>query len=254
MALGPGRSRQRAVCPEGCRRGIGQRLTRGLTDNALAAHGPLRVARARLYRAPSGGPREPARPFRGPGYPAAIEHFVRLGITTVEVMPAAAWIEERHLARRGLRNYWGYNPITFMAPDPVLAPGGWEEVRATVDALAEAGIEVILDVVLNYSGEGDAWGPTLSLRGLDNATYYRSRSGMPWRYADDTGCGNALALDRPAPLRLAMDSLRTWVEYAGVHGFRFDLATTMGRRDTGFDSSAPLLSAISQDPLLRERS
>ena len=190
--------------------------------------------------------------FAGLAHPAAIEHLVRLGVTTVEIMPAAAWIEERHLAARGLRNYWGYNPITFMAPDPVLAPGGWDEVRATVEALAAAGIEVILDVVLNHTGEGDAWGPTLSLRGLDNATYYRSRSGVPWRYADDTGCGNTLALDRPAPLRLAMDALRTWAQCSGVHGFRFDLATTLGRRDNGFDPSAPLLSAIAQDPVLRD--
>ena len=190
--------------------------------------------------------------FAGLAHPAAIEHLARLGVTTVEIMPAAAWIEERHLASRGLRNYWGYNPITFMAPDPVLAPGGWDEVRATVDALAAAGIEVILDVVLNHTGEGDAWGPTLSLRGLDNATYYRPRSGLPWRYADDTGCGNTLALDRPAPLRLAMDALRAWAQCSGVHGFRFDLATTMGRRDNGFDPSAPLLSAIAQDPVLRD--
>jgi glycogen operon protein len=139
-----------------------------------------------------------------------------------------------------------------MAPDPVLAPGGWAEIRATIAALAEAGIEVILDVVLNHSGEGDAFGPTLSLRGLDNATYYRSLPGAPWRYADDTGCGNAIALDRPAPLRLAMDTLRTWAGQAGVHGFRFDLATTLGRRDDGFDPAAPLLSAIAQDPLLRD--
>ena len=190
--------------------------------------------------------------FAGLAHPAAIEHLVRIGITTVEIMPAAAWIEERHLAARGLRNYWGYNPVAFMAPDLVLAPGGWAEIRATIAALAEAGIEVILDVVLNHSGEGDAFGPTLSLRGLDNATYYRSLPGAPWRYADDTGCGNAIALDRPAPLRLAMDTLRWWAGQAGVHGFRFDLATTLGRREDGFDPAAPLLSAIAQDPLLRD--
>jgi glycogen operon protein len=189
--------------------------------------------------------------FAGLAHPAAIEHLVRLGVTTVELMPSAAWIEERHLAARGLRNYWGYNPIAFMAPDPLLAPGGWAEVRAAVEALTAACIEVIVDVVLNHTGEGDAWGPTLSLRGLDNATYYRGLPGDPWRYADDAGCGNTLALDRSAPLRLAMDSLRTWAEYGGVHGFRFDLATTLGRRDNGFDPAAPLLSAIAQDPLLR---
>jgi len=189
--------------------------------------------------------------FAGLAHPAAIAHLVRLGVTAVEIMPAAAWIDERHLGALGLRNYWGYNPVTLMAPDPGLAPGGWDEIRAAVAALTEAGIEVILDVVLNHTGEGDALGPTLSLRGLDNATYYRLPSDAPWRYVDDTGCGNALALDRPAPLRMAMDALRRWAGQAGVHGFRFDLATTLGRRAGGFDPAAPLLSAISQDPLLR---
>jgi glycogen debranching enzyme GlgX len=190
--------------------------------------------------------------FAGLADPAAIGHLVRLGITAVEIMPAAAWIEERHLAALGLRNYWGYNPVGAMAPDPGLAPGGWEEIRATVTALAQAGIETIVDVVLNHTGEGDALGPTLSLRGLDNATYYRLPAEAPWRYVDDTGCGNTIALDRPAPLRLAMDALRAWASRAGVHGFRFDLATTMGRRAEGFDAAAPLLSAIAQDPDLRD--
>jgi glycogen operon protein len=190
--------------------------------------------------------------FAGLAHPAAIEHLVRLGVTAVEIMPTAAWIDERHLAALGLRNYWGYNPVALMAPDPWLAPGGWDEIRAAVAALTEAGIEVILDVVLNHTGEGDALGPTLSLRGLDNATYYRLPADVPWRYVDDTGCGNTLALDRPAPLRMAMDALRLWAGQTGVHGFRFDLATSMGRRATGFDPAAPLLSAIAQDPLLRE--
>jgi glycogen debranching enzyme GlgX/4-alpha-glucanotransferase len=190
--------------------------------------------------------------FAGLADPAAIEHLVKLGVTAVEIMPCAAWIKERHLAPLGLENYWGYNPVALMAPDPGLAPGGWAEIRSAVAALAEAGIESILDVVLNHTGEGDAHGPTLSLRGLDNATYYRLPPGEEWNYVDDTGCGNTLALDRPAPMRLAMDALRLWAAQAGVHGFRFDLATTLGRRAAGFDPAAPLLSAIAQDPLLRE--
>ena len=189
--------------------------------------------------------------FAGLAHPAAVGHLVRLGVTAVEIMPAAAWIEERHLAALGLRNHWGYNPVALMAPDPELAPGGWDEIRAATTALAAAGIETILDVVLNHTGEGDARGPTLSLRGLDNATYYRLPPDAPWGYVDDTGCGNTLALDRPMPLRLAMDSLRLWASLGGVHGFRFDLATTMGRRAEGFDPAAPLLSAIAQDPVLR---
>jgi len=185
-------------------------------------------------------------------HPAALLHLTRLGITTVELMPIAASIDERHLARLGLTNYWGYNPGALLAPDPRLAPGGIDELRACVAALQAAGIEVILDVVLNHTGEGDAFGPTLSLRGLDNATYYRTVSDDPARYVDETGCGNTLALDRPPVLRLAMDTLRYYAEAAGVDGFRFDLATTLGRREDGFDPAAPLLQAIAQDPVLRE--
>jgi glycogen debranching enzyme GlgX/4-alpha-glucanotransferase len=211
--------------------------------------------------------------FAALGHPAAIEHLRRLGVTAVELMPSAAWIDERHLPPLELSNYWGYNPVALLAPDPRLAPGGWAEVRAAVGALQAAGIAVLLDVVLNHLGESDHLGPTLSLRGLDNASYYRLRPDDPSRYVDDTGCGNTLALDRPPVLRLAMAALRGWVRRAGVDGFRFDLATTLARRagwsgpggsgrlgsslggaDTGgFDPAAPLLTAIGQDPLLRDR-
>ncbi|MBN9511240.1 MAG: glycogen debranching protein GlgX, partial [Alphaproteobacteria bacterium] len=187
--------------------------------------------------------------FAALAHPASIAHLQRLGVTAVEVMPAAAWIDEPHLVRRGLSNAWGYNPVGFLAPDPKLAPGGWAEVRAAVTALAAAGIETIVDVVLNHSGEGDAQGPTVSLRGLDNATYYHLLPGGA--FVDDTGTGNTLALDRPAMLHLAMEALRTWALRGGVHGFRFDLATTLGRHGDGFDPAAPLLTAIDQDPVLR---
>ncbi len=190
--------------------------------------------------------------FSGLGHPSSVGYLRDLGVTTVELMPAMAWVDERHLPPLGLSNAWGYNPIAFLAPDPRLAPGGWDEVRDAVAALHEAGIEVILDVVLNHAGEADEFGPTLSLRGLDNATYYRLRPDEPRYNVNDTGCGNTLALDRPEVLRLAMDSLRIWAERAGLDGFRFDLAATMGRRDSGFDPSAPLLQAIGQDPVLRE--
>ena len=188
----------------------------------------------------------------GLAHPAAIAHLARLGVTTVELMPIAAAIDERHLAPLGLTNYWGYNPVALFVPDPRLAPGGIGEVRACVAALQAAGIEVLLDVVLNHTGEGDARGPTVSLRGLDNATYYRVHAGERARYVDDTGCGNTLALDRPPVLRLALDVLRYYADAAGVDGFRFDLATTLGRRDDGFDPAAPLLQAIAQDPVLRD--
>jgi glycogen operon protein len=188
--------------------------------------------------------------FAGLAHPAAIAHLRALGVTAVELMPCAAWIDERHLSPLGLTNYWGYNPVALCAPDPRLAPGGWPEVRAAVAALQAQKIAVLLDVVLNHSGEGDRLGPTVSLRGLDNAGYYRLVPDDPGRDIDDTGCGNTLALDRPPMLRLAMVALRTWALRAGVDGFRLDLATTLGRRADGFDPAAPLLAAIAQDPAL----
>ena len=139
-----------------------------------------------------------------------------------------------------------------MAPDPRLAPGGWDEVREAVAALHRAGIEVIVDVVFNHTGEGDELGPTLSLRGLDNATYYRLRPDAPRHYVNDAGCGNILAMDRAPVVRLALDALRAWAEFGGVDGFRFDLATTLARRTEGFDAQAPFLAALLQDPVLRE--
>ncbi|TCZ55403.1 glycogen debranching protein GlgX [Roseicella aquatilis] len=189
--------------------------------------------------------------FAALGHPAAIAHLAALGVTHVELMPVAAGIDERHLPPLGLNNHWNYNPVGFLAPDPRLAPGGMEEVRAAVAALRAAGIGVILDVVYNHSGEGDEQGPTLSLRGLANRAFHRF--GPDGRLANDAGCGNTLALDRPWPLRLAMDAMRHWVLAAGVEGFRLDLATVLGRREAGFDPDAPLLAAMRQDPLLRDR-
>jgi glycogen operon protein len=187
----------------------------------------------------------------GLAHPAALDHLVKLGVTAVELLPIASAVDERHLLPLGLTNYWGYNTIGWMVPDPALAPGGIAEVRRCVDALHAAGIEVLLDVVLNHSGESDALGPTLSLRGLDNATYYRLVPGEPGRYINDTGTGNTLALDRPPVTQLALDTLRYWATAAGVDGFRYDLGTTLARGEHGFDPHAPLLTAIEADPLLR---
>ncbi|GLK72648.1 glycogen debranching protein GlgX [Ancylobacter dichloromethanicus] len=189
--------------------------------------------------------------FAALAQPAALDHLVRLGVTTVELMPAMAWIDERHLPPLGLTNYWGYNPVVFGAPDPRLAPGGFEEIARTIATLHAAGIAVVLDVVLNHSGESDALGPTLSLRGLDNATYYRHASDDPSRLVNDAGTGNTLALERAPVLRLAMDALRRWAA-CGLDGFRFDLAATLGRRPEGFDPEAPFLAAMQQDPALRD--
>jgi glycogen debranching enzyme GlgX/4-alpha-glucanotransferase len=181
-------------------------------------------------------------------HPQVIEHLVRLGVDTVELMPLAAWIDERHLPALKLRNGWGYNPVTLMAPDPQLAPGGLSEIRCAIDALHIAGIRVLLDVVANHTGESDRDGPTLSLRGLDNALYYRHAE--EGRLVNDTGCGNTLAVERAPVLRLVMDALRHWVEATGADGFRFDLAATLARTPHGFDADAPLLAAINQDPSL----
>ncbi|MCX5513176.1 glycogen debranching enzyme GlgX [Kaistia algarum] len=188
--------------------------------------------------------------FAGLAHPASIGHLKSLGVTMVEIMPAAAWLDERHLPPLGLSNYWGYNPIAYSAPDPRLAPGGFAEIRSAIDALHEAGIQAILDVVYNHSGESDHLGPTVSMRGLDNAGYYRLVPEDRRYYVNDAGCGNILAGDRPHIVRLVLDSLRVWAA-AGFDGFRFDLATTLARRDIGFDPAAPILVAIDQDPLLR---
>ncbi len=179
--------------------------------------------------------------------PAIIAHLLKLGVDTLELMPLTAWIDERHLADLGLANAWGYNPVNFMAPDPRLAPGGFAEIRDAVTALHKAGIRVVLDVVFNHSGESDQFGAVLSLRGLDNALYYRHRDG---ELVNDTGCGNTLALDRSAVVQLAMDAMRCWINRTGIDGFRFDLAPVLGRMETGYDVNAPLLAAIEQDPLL----
>ena len=183
-------------------------------------------------------------------HPSIISHLKKIGIDTIELMPITAWIDERHLKPLGLTNAWGYNPVSFFALDPRLAPGGVAELRETVAALHAEHFNVILDLVFNHSGESDEFGPTLSFRGLDNRAYYRYIKG---KLINDTGCGNTLALDRPHNVKLVIDSLRHWVLKCGIDGFRFDLATIMGRRDDGFDSYAPLLLAIESDPVLSTR-
>jgi glycogen operon protein len=186
-------------------------------------------------------------------HPAVIDHLVKLNVSAVELMPVTAWIDERHLGPLGLTNAWGYNPVSFMALDPRIAPGGIGELHETVAALRKAGIGVILDLVFNHTGESDEFGPTLSLRGLDNQTYYRHVLGDPGKLVNDTGTGNTLACDRPVVRELVLDSLRHFVRQAGVDGFRFDLAPVLGRNDDGFDAHAPLLRALCDDPVLGDR-
>ncbi|WP_429813188.1 glycogen debranching protein GlgX [Ensifer sp. B1-9] len=185
--------------------------------------------------------------------PAIIEHLKRLGVSAVELMPIVAWIDERHLPPLGLKNGWGYNPIAPMALDPRLVPGGIKELRKTVETLRKEGIGVILDLVFNHSGESDRFGTTLSMRGLDNLTYYRHVTDQPGELINDTGCGNTIACDHPTVETLILDSLRHFVRAAGVDGFRFDLASILGRDMGGFHRDARLFQAISADPLLADR-
>ena len=182
-------------------------------------------------------------------HPAVIAHLRRLAVDAVELMPVVAWIDERHLAPLGLRNAWGYNPVVPMALDPRIAPGGVSELRDTVTTLRAHGIGVILDMVFNHTGESDETGPTLSLRGLDDAAYARGVGGA---LINDAGTGNTLDFSRPAVRDLVLTAMRHFVGTCGVDGFRFDLATVMAR-GPGFDTAAPIFAEIAGDPLLADR-
>lgn len=189
--------------------------------------------------------------FEGLAAPRMIEHLVDLGITAVELLPIHAFQDDAFLLKRGLRNYWGYNSYAFFAPEPrYMGPSGRAGLKAAIDVLHAAGIEVILDVVYNHTAESDHLGPTLNFRGLDNAVYYRLPDDDRSRYVNDTGCGNTLNIAHPQVLRLIMDSLRYWAETYGVDGFRFDLATTLGREADGFDPHGGFFDALRQDPVL----
>ena len=176
-----------------------------------------------------------------------IDHLKKIGVDAIELLPITAWIDERHLNALGLRNAWGYNPVQFFAPDPRLAPGGFEEIRETIAKLHDSNFRVILDFVLNHSGESDQFGPTICLRGLDSATYYAHSRG---ELINDAGCGNTLNLNQLHVIEMVVAALRHWVLKAGVDGFRFDLATVMGRMADGFHSDAPLFKAIENDDVL----
>lgn len=186
-------------------------------------------------------------------HPRVIAHLKRIGVDAVELMPIVAWIDERHLPPLGLHNSWGYNPVALMALDPRLAPGGVKELASTVAALHAEGIGVILDLVFNHSGESDRQGATLSMRGLDNLTYYRHVADRPGELVNDTGCGNTMTCDHPVVRRLILDSMRHFVAHAGVDGFRFDLASILGRSAHGFDPKAALFEEIHADPVLSDR-
>jgi isoamylase len=187
--------------------------------------------------------------FAGLASPPVIDYLVDLGITCLELLPVHACINDRHLAQKELSNYWGYNTLGFFAPDPrYLASGAIDEMKTTIRCLHEAGIEVILDVVYNHTAEGNHLGPTLSFRGIDNASYYRLTDDRRF-YVDYTGTGNTLNVDHPRVLQLVTDSLRYWAEEIHVDGFRFDLCTTLAREKDAFEPGSGFFDVIRQDPL-----
>lgn len=184
--------------------------------------------------------------------PRMIEHLLRLGVTAIELLPIHAYLQDRFLVAKGLRNYWGYSTLGFFAPEPRYLVEPWmrNELKVAVRRLHAAGIEVILDVVYNHTCEGSEMGPTLSWRGLDNASYYRLLPGDERYHINDTGTGNTVNLSHPRVLQMVMDSLRYWVREYHVDGFRFDLGTILGREGNGYDPGSGFFDAVRQDPTL----
>ncbi|HEY2576612.1 MAG TPA: glycogen debranching protein GlgX [Streptosporangiaceae bacterium] len=195
--------------------------------------------------------------YAGLAHPAAVEYLTKLGITVVELMPVHQFVQDSYLVERGLRNYWGYNSIGFLAPHNEYASSGQRgeqvaEFKAMVRTLHEAGIEVILDVVYNHTAEGNHLGPMLSMKGIDNAAYYRLVAEDPRFYYDTTGTGNSLNVGHPHTLQLIMDSLRYWVTEMHVDGFRFDLAATLARQFHEVDRLSAFFELIQQDPVVSQ--
>ncbi len=197
--------------------------------------------------------RPPARgTFSALSHPKVIDHLKRLGVTAVELLPIHAYVQDRVLQEGGRNNYWGYNTLSFFAPEPrYLAEGQLDEIRLAIRRLHAAGLEVILDVVYNHTAEGSERGPTLSFRGLDNASYYRAVDGEPRYCVNDTGTGNTLKLTNARVLQMVADSLRYWANEFRVDGFRFDLGVTLGRETHGFDPGAGFFDVLRQDPVLQ---
>ncbi|MFC4051919.1 glycogen debranching protein GlgX [Actinomadura syzygii] len=202
-------------------------------------------------------PEEQRGTYAGLAHPVMIDHLLDLGVTAVELMPVHQSVPEHALVARGLDNYWGYNTIGFFAPHNSYSSSGQFgeqvlEFKAMVRALHEAGIEVILDVVYNHTAEGDHLGPTLSFRGIDNASYYRLRDDDKRYHLDYTGCGNSLNVRNPHALQLIMDSLRYWILEMHVDGFRFDLASALARELHDVDRLAAFFDLVQQDPVVSQ--
>jgi glycogen operon protein len=191
--------------------------------------------------------------YAGFGHKDIVGYIQSLGVTSVELLPIHTFLNDSHLLERGLSNYWGYNSIGFFAPDPRYAldvPNSLREFKEMVARYHEAGLEVILDVVYNHTAEGNERGPTLSFKGIDNASYYRLLPDQPRYYINDTGTGNTLNLSNARVIQMVTDSLRYWVEDMHIDGFRFDLGTILARESSGFDNEGGFLKAVGQDPVL----
>ena len=202
-------------------------------------------------------PRELRGTYAGFASPPVIEHLHRLGVTAVELLPVHHFIRDRHLAARGLTNYWGYSTIGFFAPDAGYSSSGIRgeqvrELKSMVKTLHRAGIEVILDVVYNHTAEGNQLGPTLCFRGIDNAAYYRLVPDDRRHYIDYTGCGNTLNMVHPRSVQLLMDSLRYWITEMHVDGFRFDLAAALAREMHAVDRLSTFFDVVHQDPVVSQ--
>ena len=189
--------------------------------------------------------------YAGMGQKEIVQYIKSLGVTSVELLPVHAFFDDQYLLERGLKNYWGYNTLGFFAPAPrYSATHKIDEFKEMIGRLHDAGLEVILDVVYNHTAEGNEMGPTLSFKGIDNATYYRLMPDQKRYYINDTGTGNTFNLSHPRVVQLVTDSLRYWATEMQVDGFRFDLATILGREPDGFDEGCGFLDACLQDPVL----
>ena len=198
-------------------------------------------------------PEEIRGTYKGLGSPEIVSYIKKLGVTSIELLPIHAFVQDSNLLEKGLRNYWGYNSIGFFAPNAHYASNEAEslkEFKEMVASIHEQGLEVILDVVYNHTAEGNELGPTLSFKGIDNASYYRLMPEKKRYYVNDTGTGNTFNLSHPRVIQLVTDSLRYWVEQTHVDGFRFDLGTILAREPNGFDNRSGFLKACCQDPVL----
>jgi isoamylase len=198
-------------------------------------------------------PKKQRGTFAGLCHKDVISYIKALGVTSVELLPVFTFVNDRLLLDKGLTDYWGYNTIGFFAPDPRYAAvprAALQEFKEMIARYHDAGIEVILDVVYNHTSEGNELGPTLSFKGIDNASYYRLMPDKPRYYINDTGTGNTVNLSHPRVMQMVTDSLRYWVQETEVDGFRFDLGTILAREPSGFDQQSAFLKTCSQDPVL----